>query len=125
MGVLVVLVVAVGGFVGAPARFLVDRLVADRVETDFPLGTFLINISGAFLLGLLTGLDIAGHMPQLVKDLVGLGFCGAYTTFSTWSFETVRLLEEGEVLEALFNAFGSLVVGLVAAGGGIALGLVH
>ncbi|MHB1597446.1 MAG: fluoride efflux transporter CrcB [Acidimicrobiales bacterium] len=125
MGVLVVLVVAVGGFVGAPTRFLVDRFVADRAEADFPLGTFLINISGAFLLGLLTGLDIAGHMPQLVKDLVGVGFCGAYTTFSTWSFETVRLLEEGEVLEALFNAFGSLAVGLVAAGGGIALGLVH
>jgi CrcB protein len=125
MGSLVILCVAIGGLIGAPTRFLVDRLVADRVETDFPLGTFLINVSGSFLLGLLTGLDLAGHMPLVVKALVGTGFCGAYTTFSTWSFETVRLLEEGEYLEAFTNAIFSVVVGLLAAGAGMALGLIH
>jgi fluoride exporter len=125
MGSLIILCVAAGGLIGAPTRFLVDRLVADRVERDFPLGTFLINISGSFLLGLLTGLDLAGHMPILVKAFVGTGFCGAYTTFSTWSFETVRLVEEGEYLEAFANAIGSLLLGLLAAGGGMALGLVH
>jgi fluoride exporter len=124
MEVLVVLGVAIGGFIGAPTRFLVDRYVADRVEADFPLGTFVINISGSFILGLLTGLDLSGHMPPLVKAAIGTGFCGAYTTFSTWSFETVRLLEEGEFAEALVNAFLSLVIGLGAAAGGIALGLV-
>jgi fluoride exporter len=123
MELLIVLCVAVGGLIGAPTRFLVDRFVADRVEVDFPLGTFVINISGSFLLGLLTGLDLAGHMPVLVKAAIGTGFCGAYTTFSTWSFETVRLLEEGEFAEAITNAFVSLAVGLAAAAGGIALGL--
>jgi CrcB protein len=125
MGSLVILCVAIGGLIGAPTRFLVDRLVADRVETDFPLGTFLINVSGSFVLGLLTGLDLAGHMPLVVKALVGTGFCGAYTTFSTWSYETVRLLQEGEYLEAFTNAILSVVVGLLAAGAGMALGLVH
>jgi fluoride exporter len=120
---LIILCVAAGGLIGAPTRFLVDRFFADRVETDFPLGTFLINISGSFLLGLLTGLDLAGNMPILVKAFVGTGFCGAYTTFSTWSYETIRLLEEGDYLEAFFNAIGSLLIGLVAAGAGIALGL--
>ena len=62
-------------------------------------------------------------MPILVKAFVGTGFCGAYTTFSTWSFETVRLVEEGEYLEAFANAIGSLLLGLLAAGGGMALGL--
>jgi len=83
MSVLTVLCVALGGMVGAPTRYLVDRLVADRVSSDFPLGTFLINISGSFALGLLTGLGLAGHVPTLVTALVGIGFCGAYTTFST------------------------------------------
>jgi CrcB protein len=125
MGSLVILCVAIGGLIGAPTRFLVDRLVADRVETDFPLGTFLINVSGSFVLGLLTGLDLAGHIPLVVKALVGTGFCGAYTTFSTWSYETVRLLQEGEYLEAFTNAILSVVVGLLAAGAGMALGLLH
>jgi len=120
-----VLAVAAGGFVGAPTRFVVDRFVADRVETDFPLGTFLINVTGSFLLGLLTGLSLAGHMPELVSALLGAGFCGAYTTFSTWSFETIRLLEANELLQAFLNAVGSLVVGLVAAAGGLALGMLH
>jgi len=125
MELLVILCVAVGGFAGAPTRYLVDRAVADHFEVDFPLGTFLINVSGSFLLGLLTGLDLAGHMPMLVKAAIGTGFCGAYTTFSTWSFETVRLLEEGEFVEAFANALVSLAVGLVAAAGGLALGLVR
>ncbi|MDA8295819.1 MAG: fluoride efflux transporter CrcB [Actinomycetota bacterium] len=121
----IVLSVAAGGFVGAPTRFLVDRLVADQVETDFPAGTFVINMSGAFCLGLLTGLGIAHHLPGPLLAFLGTGFCGAYTTFSTWSYETIRLLEEGEYMEAALNAFGSLFMGLVAAGGGIALGLLH
>jgi CrcB protein len=120
---LVVLCVALGGFVGAPARLLADRFVADRIETDFPLGTFLVNISGSLILGFLTGIGLAGHLPSDVEALVGTGFCGAYTTFSTWSYETVRLLEEGELLEAFVNALLSLIAGLAVAGAGMALGL--
>lgn len=123
MTLLILLCVAAGGFVGAPARFAVDRLVADRIENDFPFGTFLINCSGSFVLGFLAGLELGGHVPVLVKALLGTGFCGAYTTFSTWCYETVRLLEEGEYLEAFLNASVSMVVGLLAAAGGIALGL--
>lgn len=121
----IILCVAAGGLLGAPSRFLVDRFVADRKETEFPLGTFIINISGSFLLGLLTGLDMAGHMPESLKAFLGTGFCGAYTTFSTWSYETVRLFEEGSYVEAILNAFASLGIGLLAGGAGIALGLVH
>jgi fluoride exporter len=121
----IVLCVAAGGLIGAPARFLVDRFVADRVETEFPLGTFIVNISGSFLLGLLTGLDMAWHISEPLKVFLGTGFCGAYTTFSTWSYDMVNLFEEGSYLEAILNAFASLGIGLLAAGAGIALGLVH
>jgi CrcB protein len=121
MSLLTLLFVAIGGSLGAPARFAVDRFVNDRVEADFPLGTFIINISGSFVLGLLTGLAITGHMPVLVRALLGTGFCGAYTTFSTWSFETIRLVEEDELLEAGLNVVLSLVVGLLAAGAGVAI----
>lgn len=117
--------VALGGFVGAPTRFLVDRFVADRIDGAFPVGTFVINVTGSFLLGLLTGLGIAHHLPSPVEALLGTGFCGAYTTFSTWSYETVRLVSEGELLLAGANALVSLLVGLGAAGAGIALGLVR
>ena len=122
---LIVLCVAAGGFIGAPARFLADRFVTDRVAWRFPLGTFAINVVGSFILGLLTGLGLAGNMPNLVKALVGTGFCGAFTTFSTWSFETVRLIEEGEFGRALLNAFGSVALGLAAAAAGVELGLIH
>jgi CrcB protein len=125
MGVLVVLGVALGGFVGAPARLFVDRFVSGRLRSELPVGTFLINISGSFLLGVLTGLGLENNLPELVKALIGTGFCGAYTTFSTWSFETVRLVERGDYLEAGLNAFGSLVIGLLACAAGIALGTIH
>ncbi|HET9092300.1 MAG TPA: fluoride efflux transporter CrcB [Acidimicrobiales bacterium] len=124
MTFLLVCCVAVGGFVGAPARFLVDRFVADRVESDFPVGTLAVNLSGAFAFGLLTGLGLRLHLPVAVEALLGTGLCGAFTTFSSWSFETVRLLEDGQLLNASLNALVSLLVGLLAAGAGLALGLV-
>ena len=89
------LAVAVGGFIGAPSRYLLDRAISGRVESDLPWGTFVINITGPLLLGVLVGLSATGHVPDVVKALLGTGFCGAYTTFSTFSFETVRMLEEG------------------------------
>ncbi len=115
--------IALGGFLGAPARVLVDRFVAARSVSELPFGTFAVNVSGSLVLGLLTGLALRGHVPATVKGAVGTGFCGAYTTFSTWSFETVRLLEERELLLAVLNVGVSLAVGLAAAGAGLAIGL--
>jgi fluoride exporter len=117
------LVVAAGGFVGAPCRYLLDRAVTRRVNSDLPWGTFAINISGSFLLGFLTGLSLSHHLSDLGKTLVGTGFCGAYTTFSTFTFETIRLLQDGRFLEAAGNVTVSVVVGLAAATAGLALGL--
>jgi CrcB protein len=117
------LVVAAGGFVGAPSRYLLDRAINRRIESDLPWGTFLVNISGSFVLGLLTGLSLSNHLSPLVKALLGTGFCGAYTTFSTFTFETIRLLEVGQILDAALNAFVSLAVGLLGAGAGLAIGL--
>ncbi len=117
------LVVAVGGFVGAPSRYLLDRAINRRIESDLPWGTFLVNISGSFLLGLLTGLSLSNHLSPLTNALLGTGFCGAYTTFSTFTFETLRLFEVGQILDAILNAFVSLLVGLLGAGAGLAIGL--
>jgi CrcB protein len=117
------LVVAVGGFVGAPSRYLLDRAINRRIESDLPWGTFLVNISGSFLLGLLTGLSLSNHLSPLTNALLGTGFCGAYTTFSTFTFETIRLFEVGQILDATLNAFVSLLVGLLGAGAGLAIGL--
>lgn len=114
--------VAVGGFVGAPSRFLLDRYVTGRVFSQLPWGTFVVNVSGAFLLGLLTGLATTGKLPVTVGAGVGDGFCGAFTTFSTFSFETLRLAESGSYLEAAANLGGSVALGLGAAAAGIALG---
>jgi fluoride exporter len=109
------------GAVGASFRYLVDGFVSDRVEGEFPWGTFVINVTGSLALGLVTGLSLYHAFPKTPRVVLGTGFCGAYTTFSTFSFETVRLLEEGAVDEALRNAFGTLVTCAAAAAAGLAL----
>jgi CrcB protein len=107
--------------VGAPLRYLVDRSVADRVDGAFPWGTLLVNASGSLVLGLLTGLALYHAFPKAPKVILGTGFCGAYTTFSTFTFETVRLVEEGALKEAFGNAAGTLVTCAALAGLGLAL----
>jgi CrcB protein len=123
MSITFFLAVAGGGLVGAPSRYLLDRAVNGRFESDLPWGTFIINVTGAFFLGLLTGLTLAHRFPPLAKALLGTGFCGAYTTFSTFSFETVSLIEDGRLFEATMNVFASVSLGLVGAAAGVALGL--
>lgn len=83
------------GAVGAAVRYLAGGFVGDRTEGVFPWGTFLINVTGSLLLGLLTGLALYHAFPKAPKVVLGTGFCGAYTTSSTFTFETVRLLDEG------------------------------
>lgn len=106
---------------GAVARFVVDRLVSDAVRRDFPWGTIVINVSGSFVLGFLTGLGLYHAFPADTRLVLGTGFCGAYTTFSTFSFETVRLIEAGRGRAALGNVAISTGVALLAAGTGLAL----
>jgi len=110
------ILVGVGGFIGANARFVVARWVGGVFEARFPLGTFLINISGSFLLGVLGGLvaQKAGPHGDALRLALGVGFLGAFTTFSTFEYETHALLEDGVWLTAMMNVVLSLVVGLVA-----------
>ena len=111
------LLVLAGGAVGAPVRYLVDRWLTARVAGPFPWGTFVVNVAGSFVLGLL-----AAAAPPWLLTLGGVGFCGALTTFSTFSFETVRLLEEGRLRPALLTVTGSVLLGVAAAAAGWWLG---
>lgn len=106
--------VAVVGGLGAVARFLIDGWVEVRFGRELPLGTFAINLSGAFLLGLLDGLALRGE----AMVIAGTAAIGAYTTFSTWMFETHRLAEDGEFAAAAANLGASIVAGF----GAVALG---
>ncbi|MFI9270851.1 fluoride efflux transporter CrcB [Kitasatospora sp. NPDC052896] len=115
------LLVFLGGMLGAPLRYLADKAVQARHDSVFPWGTFGINISGAFVLGALTGAASAHGLPQNATLLLGTGVCGAFTTFSTFGYETVRLLEDGSLAEAGLNALGSLLAGTAAAAAGFAL----
>ncbi len=117
------LVVAAGGFVGAPSRYLMDRTVNGRTESEMPWGTMVVNLSGSLVLGFLTGLALGHHLGSVPKALLGTGFCGAYTTFSTFTFETLRLIADGELLQATANVLVSVVIGLLGAAAGVALGL--
>jgi len=106
---------------GAPARYLIDGWVQDHTSGVFPWGTFVVNVTGCFVLGLLTGLGLYHGLHPGTLTVLGTGGIGAYTTFSTFSFETVRLAEEGAVDEAFRNAAASFLVGLAAASAGVAL----
>jgi CrcB protein len=102
--------VAVVGGLGAVARFVLDGWIGARFGRELPLGTFAINISGAFLLGLLDGLALSGD----AMVIAGTATIGAYTTFSTWMFETHRLAEDGEFAAAALNVGVSIVAGFAA-----------
>jgi fluoride exporter len=116
-----VLLVLVGGALGAPLRYLTDLFVSSRHDSVFPWGTFTVNVIGSLILGATAGAVSAAGGPDWLLALVGTGFCGALTTFSTFGFETVRLVEEGSLLEAGLNCGASLVVGMAACLGGWAL----
>ena len=120
--VLVLLLVVAGGL-GAVARFVVDGVVRTRFAVAFPLGTVLINLTGSFVLGLLTGLTLAHVLPDAVRLVAGTGFLGGYTTFSTATFETVRLVQERRIAAALLNGLGTLMATTVVAGLGLVIGL--
>jgi CrcB protein len=115
------LLVGVGGFIGANARFVVARVVGALFETKFPLGTFVINISGSFLLGALGTIVAERVMPssEAMRLALGVGFLGAFTTFSTFEFETHALFDDGSWVMATANMSASLFVGLLAVRAGV------
>lgn len=113
--------VIIAGAIGAPARYLLDGYVQEWSSGAFPWGTYVVNMVGSFMLGLITGFALYHGLGDLPRTIVGTGFCGAFTTFSTFTFETVQLVEEGAITEAFLNVGSSAAVGLLAAAAGIAL----
>lgn len=119
-----VIAVGVAGSVGAVARYGIEGFVGQRTGGSFPWGTFVVNISGSFLVGLMFALLIEGRviMAPWLRTAATIGLVGAYTTFSTLSLETFRLIEDGAYLTAGMNMLGSLAVGLVAVYLGVVVG---
>jgi len=113
-----VLLVLAGGALGAPVRYVVDLMVQSRHDSVLPWGTFAVNAVGSLVLGAVAGGVASAGGPDWVLTLVGTGFCGALTTFSTFSFETVRLAEEGKLRAAALNVVGSVLVGAAACAAG-------
>src|SRR6266498_2469245 len=110
-----------GTLVGAPARYLTDRAVQSRHESAFPWGTLIVNVVASFVLGALVG--AASRVDPEIAALVGTGFCGALSTYSTFSYETIRLTGEGARLYAVANVALSLVAGIGAAALGVSVGM--
>lgn len=116
-----VLMIAFGAAVGAPARYLTDRALQSRHETVFPWGTLTVNIVASLLLGIVIGAGT--HVSPDVAALVGTGFSGALSTYSTFSYETLRLVQDGASFYAAVNVAVSLVAGIGAAAFGWSVGL--
>lgn len=113
--------VGLAGSAGAVARFLLDGAVRSRVASRVPVATVVINVSGSLLLGVLSGLVLWHGAPTTLALVAGAGFCGGYTTFSTTSFETVRLFQALDTRAALVNVGTTLVGSLAAAALGLAV----
>jgi CrcB protein len=119
----VVVAIAVGGALGALARYGLDRFIEHQLMTVFPWSTFAINLSGCLLVGVAVGALVdAHHLPAWLRVGAVVGFLGAYTTFSTFAQETHDLLHSGHVTLALLNAAGSVAIGVVFVTAGLALG---
>lgn len=111
-----VLAIALGAAIGAPARYLADKAIQSRHDTVFPWGTLTVNVLASLIFGVLTG--AAGGVDPAVAALLGTGFCGALSTYSTFSYENLRLVQE----DAAFYAAANLLLSLVAGVGAAALG---
>ncbi len=114
-------VVGLGGGIGALVRYLVDEAMRERIAGTFPYGTLVINVGGSFILGLVTGLLWYHGLSDRARLIVGVGFCGGLTTWSTAAWESVRLAEERRWPEAAAYTVGGLGAALVAAAAGLAL----
>lgn len=117
------LAVGVGGFVGSVARFWLASYVGQRMGARFPYGTFLINVSGSFLIGLVMSiLTERTQLSAVYLYLIPIGFIGGYTTFSTFEFETLRAIQDGQLAIALLNVVLSVVIGFLMVWTGAVVG---
>lgn len=114
--------VAIGGALGSVARFLIGNLIQERAGPGFPIGTLVVNVTGSLLLGFLAESTLANTASREVRVFLTAGLCGGYTTFSTFSLETVRLLGTGDHRRAAINVGASVILSLLATGAGLALG---
>lgn len=110
------LAVAVGGGIGAWCRYALGGAIAERHQRLFPVETLVINVLGSLLLGAVVGLASSGHLSNQAVTWAGTGFCGAFTTFSTFTFETLRLIEDGAWRAAFMNLVASATLCFGAAG---------
>ncbi len=115
------LLVSAAAAVGAVGRYALDLAIQRRHGGTFPLGTTTINVIGSLILGIVTGLAAHHGLDARATVVAGVGFCGGFTTFSTWTWETLGLAEAGASRLALLNVIGSLGLGLAAAAAGLAL----
>ena len=122
-GAVTAVIICVAGGVGAALRLILDGLIRTRIKSTYPVGTTVINLTGSFLLGLLTGLVTSQLVPHQWQLIIGTGLLGGYTTFSTASFETVRLTEDRRYIAAAFNGVGMLLICTTAAALGFAAAL--
>lgn len=116
-----VLLIAAGAAAGAPLRYAADRFIQSRFGTVFPWGTLAVNVVGSFVVGLILGGAASGRWGADAVALIGTGFCGALTTYSTFGYETLRLFEDGARWYALGNVALSVAAGVAAAAAGWAL----
>jgi fluoride exporter len=115
--------IGVAGFAGAVSRYAVEGWVSERARGAFPWGTFVVNVTGCFVLGLIFTVLTERFLPHpAVRSALTIGFLGAYTTFSTFAFETMRLAEDGAKLLAVTNVASSVVAGVAAVYAGVWLG---
>ena len=115
------LLVAAGAAVGAPLRYLTDRLVQAHRNRVLPLGTLTVNLVGSLILGAVIAATLAGSTPTTFQILLGTGFCGTLTTYSTFSYETVRLAQEHAHRAAITNTALTIFGGIAAAAAGFAI----
>ena len=117
------LLLTVAGGVGAAVRFIVDGVIREKLQTGYPWATTVINVSGSLLLGLLTGMAVSAAVPAGLNFVLGAGFLGGYTTFSTASYETVQLIRDRRYAASIASGFGMLVAAGAAAWLGLLLGI--
>lgn len=115
-------VIGLGGILGAITRYYLGRFIMERSRGVFPLGTWVINITGSFLLGMLTFLHLQQYIPEWIWLSVGIGYLGSYTTFSTFGYETIQLIEKKNTLKAISYVLTTVIFGVLSAWLGMMLG---